>query len=66
MKNLAVHKILIAIAFVLALAIGWATVGESVIHAATCVGATPCKACKNCSSCKYCAKDKGKCGTCRR
>lgn len=33
--------------------------------AATCVGATPCRACSNCKYCKHCAKDGGKCGTCR-
>lgn len=38
----------------------------AVLHAATCVGATPCRACKNCSSCKHCAKDGGTCGVCRR
>ena len=33
-----------------------------VLEAATCVGATPCKACSNCKYCKHCAKDGGKCG----
>ena len=37
---------------------------EPVLHAATCVGANPCKACKNCKYCKHWAKDGLKCGTC--
>jgi hypothetical protein len=34
--------------------------------AATCVGATPCRACKNCRYCKHCAQEGGTCGVCRR
>ncbi len=40
--------------------------GSELLHAATCDGATPCKACKNCSYCKHCAKDGGTCGVCRK
>jgi hypothetical protein len=43
-----------------------ATIGPELLHAATCVGDTPCNACKNCSSCKHCAKNGGKCGVCRK
>lgn len=50
---------------VMVAALGW-SVGHGRLHAATCTGATPCKACKNCSSCKHCAKEGGKCGVCRR
>jgi hypothetical protein len=39
---------------------------EVIVHAATCTGASPCKACKNCKYCGHCAKDGGKCGTCRK
>src|SRR5436853_5896709 len=34
------------------------------VHAARCVGATPCNACSSCSSCQYCAKNGGTCGVC--
>ena len=37
---------------------------EPIVHAATCVGANPCKACSNCKYCKRCAKNGLKCGTC--
>jgi hypothetical protein len=39
---------------------------DVIVHAATCVGDTPCKACKNCKYCDRCAKKGGKCGTCRK
>lgn len=42
------------------------TIGEELLHAATCTGATPCNACKNCSSCGHCAKRNGTCGVCKR
>lgn len=42
------------------------TAGETLLHAATCTGATPCNACKNCSSCAHCAKRNGTCGVCKR
>jgi hypothetical protein len=35
-------------------------------HAATCVGASPCKACKNCNACGHCKKGGGTCGVCKR
>lgn len=34
--------------------------------AATCTGASDCKACKNCNSCKHCKKDGGSCGACKK
>jgi hypothetical protein len=43
-----------------------ATRPRRLVVAATCVGATPCRACKNCRYCKRCAKDGGTCGVCRR
>jgi len=39
---------------------------EETLHAATCVGASPCHACKNCRYCKRCAKDGLTCGTCKK
>lgn len=55
-----------AVAFAAALSSGWMTVGEAVLHAATCTGADPCKACSNCRYCKRCAKDGKTCGTCKK
>lgn len=40
--------------------------GDTDLHAATCVGADPCRACTSCSSCKRCAKDGGTCGVCKK
>lgn len=36
------------------------------LFAATCTGATPCRACKNCKYCKHCAKEGGTCGVCKK
>lgn len=42
------------------------TFDSPIAHAATCVGAAPCKACSNCHYCKRCAKDGKTCGTCKK
>lgn len=58
----------LAAAFVLAISFSaqpQSTVPHDATHAATCVGANPCKACKNCKSCKHCSKDGKTCGVCK-
>ena len=40
--------------------------GTNTVHAATCIGADPCRACKNCHYCGFCAKRGGACGVCKR
>jgi hypothetical protein len=59
-------RLLIISVFVLSTVTAWTTVGEAILHAATCVGATPCKACTSCRACKRCSKDGGTCGTCKK
>lgn len=48
--------------FLLAFTITVAVTASS--FAATCVGATPCRACSTCEYCKRCAKQGGTCGVC--
>jgi hypothetical protein len=60
-----VRKLLLVLGFIGLLAAATPYL-EEVLHAATCTGATPCKACKNCSSCGYCAKRGGTCGVCKK
>ena len=59
------RKLLLAFGFVGLVAASTPYV-QVIVHAATCVGATPCNACKNCKYCGHCAKRGGKCGVCRR
>mgnify|MGYP001562753383 CR=1 FL=1 len=59
-------RLVLTLLLLAGLALGGATARFGVLHAATCVGATPCNACKNCSACAHCKKRGGTCGVCKK
>lgn len=59
-------KHMIFVGVVVSILLAWPGAEHDMHAAATCVGATPCKACTSCKSCKRCSKDGGTCGTCRK